>query len=91
MFNPQLILINRYELVRMSQQAFGSAAATPNPANLGNADVLTFGFRYYPFMSSRAGFAYHGEYATIWQKGASPVTFSNLTTSSLLFGFDFAF
>jgi len=85
-FNPQLILINRYELVRMSQQAFSS-----NPGNLGNADVLTFGARYYPFISSRAGFAYHGEYAIIWQKGVSPVSATNLTTSSLLFGFDFAF
>lgn len=86
MFNPQLILINRYELVRMSQQAF-----TSNPGNLGNADVLTFGARYYPFISSRAGFAYHAEYSIIWQKGASPVTFTNLATSSLLFGFDFDF
>ena len=85
-FNPHWIIINRYELVRMSQQAF-----TTNPGNLGNADVLTFGTRFYPFISSRAGFAYHGEYSIIWQKGASPVAFSNLTTSSLLFGFDFAF
>lgn len=94
LFNPQIILINRYELVRMSQQAFGGAATpayTPNPGNLGNADVLTFGVRYYPFISSRAGFAYHGEYSIIWQKGASPVTFTNQTTSSLLFGFDFDF
>ncbi len=86
MFNPQLILINRYELVRMSQQAF-----VTNPSNLSNADVLTFGARYYPFISSRAGFAYHAEYAIIWQKGATPVTFSSLATSSLLFGFDFDF
>lgn len=85
-FNPQFILINRYELVRMSQQAF-----TTNPSNLSNADVLTFGARYYPFISSRAGFAYHGEYSIIWQKGASPVTFTNLATSSLLFGIDFDF
>jgi hypothetical protein len=85
-FNPQLILINRYELVRMSQQALST-----NAGNLGNADVLTFGARYYPFISSRAGFAYHGEYAIIWQKGVSPVTATNQTTSSLLFGFDFAF
>ena len=91
MFNPQLLLLNRYEMTRMSQQAFGSAAATPYAPNLGNADVLTFGFRYYPFISSRAGFAYHAEYAIIWQKGTSPVTFTNQTTSSLLFGFDFAF
>jgi len=85
-FNPQFILINRYELVRMSQQAFSS-----NPGNLGNLDTLTFGFRYNPFMNSRAGFAYFGEYGIIWQKGASPVTFSNLTTSSLVFGMDFDF
>jgi hypothetical protein len=96
MFNPQLLLINRFEMTRVSQQPFGGAAdpATayiPNPGDLGNANVLTFGVRYYPFISSRAGFAYHGEYAIIWQKGASPVTFSNQTTSSLLFGFDFDF
>jgi hypothetical protein len=85
MFNPQIILIQRYELDRVSQQAFST-----NPGNLGNADVLTFGARYYPFISSRAGFAYHAEYAIIWQKGASPV-FTPLATSSLLFGFDFDF
>jgi hypothetical protein len=85
MFNPQIILINRYELVRMSQQAFST-----NPSNLGNADVLTFGARYYPFISSRAGFAYHAEYSIIWQKGAS-VVFTPMSTSSLLFGFDFDF
>jgi hypothetical protein len=85
-WGPRLVLINRYELVRMSQQAFSS-----NPGNLGNADVLTFGARYYPFINSRAGFAYHGEYAIIWQKGAAPVTSANLSTSQLLFGFDFDF
>jgi hypothetical protein len=85
MFNPQIILIQRYELDRMSQQAFST-----NPSNLSNADVLTFGARYYPFISSRAGFAYHAEYSIIWQKGASPI-FTPLATSSLLFGFDFDF
>ena len=88
MFNPQLILINRYELVRMSQQALPTITG-----NQGNIDVLTFGMRYYPFISSRAGFAYHAEYAIEWQKGTAPVPTlgPNLTTSSLLFGFDFAF
>jgi hypothetical protein len=84
--SPQLILINRYELVRMSRQVFAT-----NPGNFGNDDVLTVGFRYYPFISSRAGFAFHNEYAIIRQRGASPVTGLDLTTSSLLFGFDFAF
>jgi hypothetical protein len=100
MFNPQFLLLNRFEMVRVSQQAFGGPADpttgyVPNPGNLGNANVLTFGFRYYPFISSRAGFAYHGEYAINWQKGAfvSPVNASiqNQATSSLLFGFDFDF
>jgi hypothetical protein len=84
--NPQLIFINRYELIRMSQQAFST-----NPGNLGNQNTLTFATRYYPFINSRAGFAFHGEYAITWQQGASPVTFRELTSSSLLFGFDFAF
>lgn len=84
--NPQLILINRYELIRMSRQVFAT-----NPDNFGNEDVLTFGLRYYPFISSRAGFAYHSEYAILRQRGASPINGVNLTTSSLLLGFDFAF
>jgi hypothetical protein len=84
--NPQLIFINRYELVRMSQQVFST-----NPGNLGNTDVLTFGMRYYPFISSRAGFAYHAEYAIIRQRGVSTVTATDLTSSSLLLGMDFDF
>jgi len=84
--NPQLIFINRYELVRMSQQVFST-----NPGNLGNVDTLTFGMRYYPFISSRAGFAYHAEYAIRRQRGVSPVTATDLTSSSLLLGMDFDF
>jgi hypothetical protein len=84
--NPRFILINRYELIRMSRQAFAS-----NPSNFGNEDVLTLGYRYYPFMSSRAVFAFHNEYAILRQRGAAPISGLDLTTSSLLIGFDFAF
>jgi hypothetical protein len=84
--NPQLVLINRYELIRMSGQVFAT-----NPANFGNEDVLTFGYRYYPFISSRAGFAFHNEFAIKRQRGAAPISGLDLTTSSLLIGFDFAF
>ena len=86
--NPQLIFINRYELIRMSQQALST-----NAGNLGNLNVVTFGMRYYPFISSRAGFAYHSEYAILKQDGTAPVPTlgPNVTSSSLLFGFDFAF
>ena len=86
MFNPQWLLLNRYEMVRMSQQALSTDAA-----NLGNTDTLTFGMRYYPFISSRAGMALHAEYAIERIRGISPVTNTDLTTSSLLFGWDFDF
>jgi hypothetical protein len=97
-YSPQLIIINRYEAVRMSRQAlpidstnlFIPGVSVPS-ANFGDMDVWTFGYRYYPFISSRAGFAFHNEYAISRQRGTSPVTGQDLTTSSLLFGFDFAF
>lgn len=90
--NPQLILINRYELIRMSQQAFGPTSDTPFASNLGNVNALTFGLRYYPFISSRAGFAFHNEYSINWQSGLAPAPATgDLASSSLMFGFDFAF
>jgi len=89
-FNPQMIFVNRYELIRMSQQALSS-----NPGNTGNVDALTFGFRYYPFINSRAGLAFHNEYSIVWQKNIllSPTTGLpiDVTSSSLMFGIDFAF
>ncbi|HKN74437.1 MAG TPA: hypothetical protein VJW94_04605 [Candidatus Acidoferrum sp.] len=96
--SPQFILIQRVELVRMSQQALPIVPGTPYTPGVsvpslsfGNEDVFTFGGRYYPFISSRAGFAFHGEYAFSHQTGTSPITGQNLDFSSLLFGFDFAF
>jgi hypothetical protein len=96
--SPQLILIQRVELIRMSQQALPVVPGTPYipgvsvpSTSFGNEDVYTFGGRYYPFISSRAGFAFHGEYAFSHQIGLSPISGQNLDFSSLLFGFDFAF
>jgi hypothetical protein len=85
-FNPQFIWINRYELVRMSRQAFAS-----NAGNLGDLDVGTTGLRYYPFISSRAGFALHSEFSILRTRGVATVTGLDVRSSSLLFGFDFAF
>lgn len=85
-YNPQLILINRYELIRMSRQTFST-----NAGDLGNLDVLTFGYRYYPFISSRAGFAFHNEYSLLRRRKVSPANGLDVTSSSLLLGFDFAF
>jgi len=97
MFNPQFILINRYELIRMSRQALPIMAGPYVPgvsvpsADFGNIDSFVVGYRYYPFISSRAGFAFHNEYALVRQRGAAPVSGADLQSSSVLLGFDFAF
>jgi len=96
--NPQFILINRYELIRMSRQAlpvdatkgFLPGVSVPS-SNFGDIDALTFGYRYYPFISSRAGFAFHNEYSVVRQRGVSPLLGRDLTSSSLFLGFDFIF
>ena len=89
-YSPQLIFIGRYELERMSQQANGPGSLTPSASNLGNITTYTMGFRYNPFMTSRAGFAWHNEYNWLHYDGMAPDG-SNLNTSELLMGFDFDF
>jgi hypothetical protein len=96
--NPQFILINRYEFIRMSQQAlpvdstnlFIPGVSVPSN-DFGNLDAVTFGYRYYPFMHSRAGFAFHNEYSIVRQRKVAPVTGLDVTSSSLFLGFDFIF
>ena len=88
-YSPQLIFIGRFETIRMSQQA------TPGTAsNLGNISTYTIGYRYNPFMTSRAGFAWHNEYNWLHQDGTGPtlgLATTNINTSELLLGFDFDF
>ena len=88
-YSPQLIFIGRYETIRMSQQS------TPGtPSNLGNISTYTVGYRYNPFMTSRAGFAWHNEYNWLHQDGTGPLVgaaSNNINTSELLLGFDFDF
>jgi len=88
-YSPQLIFVGKYEAVRMSQQANAGS-----PSNLGNISTYTLGLRYNPFMSSRAGFAYHAEYNWFHQDGTGPTVgtpFASLNTSEILLGFDFDF
>jgi hypothetical protein len=85
-YSPQLILVGRYETIRVSQQALPSVASTT-----GNTDAFVAGFRYYPIMNSRAGLAYHVEYANVRTSGLSPVTGRDVRSSSVMLGFDFAF
>lgn len=85
-YSPQLTIFQRSEWVRMSQQAFAT-----NPSNLGDIDNYVVGYRYNPFMTSRAGFAFHNEYSWIRQRGTSPVSGTDLSSNSLMLGFDFDF
>jgi len=88
-YSPQLIFIGRYETIRMSRQA------TPGtPSNLGNITTYTVGMRYNPFMTPRAGFAWHNEYNWLHQDGTGPLVGANglnVNTSEILTGFDFDF
>jgi hypothetical protein len=96
-YSPQLILLARYETIRMSQQANGAGYAGPaGPAasNFGNISNYTVGFRYNPFMTSRAGFAWHNEVNWLHQDGTGTVVgagTANLYTTEILTGFDFDF
>ena len=97
-YSPQLIFIGRYETIRMSRQADGPGYTGTNPlgvvgaspSNLGNTSTFTVGYRYNPFMTSRAGFAWHNEYNWLHVDGAAPDG-TALNTSELLIGFDFDF
>jgi hypothetical protein len=79
-------------------QCFNSATGAFNglasPSNLGNISTYTIGYRYNPFMTSRAGFAWHNEYNWLHQDGTGPTLglgTANVNTSELLIGFDFDF
>ena len=84
-WNPQFVIIQRSEWIRMSQQAIPGT-----PSNLGDLDNYVFGYRYMPIMNSRAGFAIHNEYSWIRQRGGAPDG-TDLTSNSLMLGFDFDF
>src|SRR6202166_851874 len=85
-YSPQLIFLARYETIRMSQQS------TPGTrADLGNVTTYTVGYRYNPFMTSRAGFAWHNEFNIFHQTGTAPLSGTNINTSEVLAGFDFDF
>jgi hypothetical protein len=101
-YSPQLIFIGRYEFEKMSQQANGAACTActgglgggQSASNLGNISTYTIGFRYNPFMTSRAGLAWHNEYNWLHQDGTGPalgLPYANINTSEVLLGLDFDF
>ncbi|HWZ27105.1 MAG TPA: hypothetical protein VNX15_00995 [Gemmatimonadales bacterium] len=80
--NPQLVLLGRYEAIRMSQQANAGM-----PSSLGNQDALSFGTRWYPIMFSRAGLAWDGEWSIVKTNTGGAPMWSN----SVLIALDFDF
>lgn len=85
-YSPQLIFLARYETIRVSQQS------TPGTrSDFGDVTTYTVGYRYNPFMTSRAGFAWHNEFNLFHQVGTSALSGTNINTSEVLTGFDFDF
>lgn len=85
-YSTHLVLVTRYEGIRMSQQALASS-----PHALGDIDAATIGYRWYPFMNSRAGLAWHQEYSWVRSRDTAPLSARDSVGSSLFMGFDFAF
>jgi hypothetical protein len=85
-YNPRLILIGKYELVRMSRQANAGIRS-----NAGNLDTWTVGYRWYPIMNPRAGLAWVQEYSRIVNAGTAPLSGKDDISNSYLMGFDFDF
>jgi hypothetical protein len=95
--SPQFLFTQRSEIIRMSSQALPAT-----PSSLGNIDAFTFGIRGYPIMFSRAGLAGIAEVSFTKTVGAVPLSGNGVGlapaspdtgvwSTSLLFGFDFAF
>jgi len=85
-YNPRLILISKYELIRMSRQADPSIRS-----NSGNLDTWTVGYRWYPIMNPRAGLAWVQEFSRIVNAGTAPLSRKDDISNSYLMGFDFDF
>ncbi len=94
-FSPQLVLVGRYETIRMSQQAFPAGTQLSNGltigSDFGNTDAWVVGYRWYPIMSARAGVAFHQEYAHVRISGGAPVSGMDARSNSVMAGFDFVF
>jgi hypothetical protein len=97
--NPQLVFFGRFEKIDVAQQAFNNAGF---PSDYGNVTAYAVGYRWYPIMFSRAGLAFHNEYAITKSNGFLPLsgngggaqvfsTASPVWSSSIMIGFDFDF
>lgn len=100
-FNPQNVVMARYEQINVGKQALPSAV-TGLPGNYGNVKAYSVAYRWYPIMFSRAGLAVHAEYSITKSIGIVPesgdgtggpplLPTDGVWSSSTFLGFDFAF
>lgn len=95
--SPQLVFLGRVEKINV-----GTQADSANPGNYGNVTAYAVGYRWYPIMFSRAGLAWHNEYAISKSIGIVPesgdgtglpplLPTDGVWSSSVFIGFDFDF
>ncbi len=95
--SPQFVISQRNELIRMSHHSLPTT-----PKTLGNIDAYSVGYRWYPFMYSRVGLAWHNEFSITKTTGGVPLSGGGVGvpppnpstpvwSQSVMMGFDFAF
>jgi hypothetical protein len=97
-FNPQNVALARFEQIVVGQQAFTN---TSFGGSNGNITAMSFGYRWYPIMFSRAGVALDGEFARVRTIGQEPLSGDGtgavfnptgaVWSNSYYFGIDFDF
>ena len=75
---------------RTAVEQYSRQPVTDVPSDFGNVDVFTVGYRYYPFINSRAGFAWHIEFSTL-NSVKTAESGADQRSNSFFTGFDFAF
>ncbi len=99
-FNPQNVALARFEQINVGQQAISPAVSGISGSN-GNITAVSFGYRWYPIMFSRAGVALDGEYSRVRTIGEEPESgdgsgvvgnpTAGVWSNSIYFGIDFDF
>jgi len=99
-FNPQNVALARFEQINVGQQAISPAVSGISGSN-GNITAVSFGYRWYPIMFSRAGVALDGEYSRVRTIGQEPESgdgsgvvgnpTAGVWSNSIYFGIDFDF
>ena len=96
-FNPQNVLLFRFEKINVGSEAFAGTAG-----DYGNVTAYSAGYRWYPIMFSRAGVAFDAEYSITKSIGIIPESgdgaglpplfnTDGVWSSSIFLGFDFDF